>query len=74
MTSSRLRAECDKSEEHSFLARKQGVLDASPLGSFMRKWDFLIIGALLWTAVVTPAEVAFSGEFEQRVVRVEQNH
>ena len=60
MTSSRLRAECDQNEEHSFYARKQGVFVLSPLGSFMRKWDFLIIGALLWTAVVTPAEVAFS--------------
>ncbi|CAL6363199.1 unnamed protein product [Bathycoccus prasinos] len=59
--SSRIRAECDENNDtNSFYARKQGVFVLSPLGSFMRKWDFLIICALLWTAVVTPAEVAFS--------------
>ena len=43
-----------------YYARKNGVFVISPMGSFMRRWDVLIIGALLWTAVVTPAEVAFT--------------
>jgi CRP-like cAMP-binding protein len=49
-----------KSLTSSFYARKQGVLVLSPFGTFMRKWDLVIIGALVWTAIVTPAEVAFA--------------
>lgn len=60
-SSQRIRAECvGGNDTNSFYARKQGVFVLSPLGTFMRRWDFLIIGALLWTAVVTPAEVAFA--------------
>lgn len=60
-SSKRMRAECEGLDNaNSFYSRKQGVFVLSPLGTFMRRWDFLIIGALLWTAVVTPAEVAFA--------------
>ena len=36
----------------------------SPNGDFMRKWDFMTIMALLYTAVYTPYQIAFRSDME----------
>ncbi|CEM39207.1 unnamed protein product [Vitrella brassicaformis CCMP3155] len=47
----------DTSLWREYLQRADCVLD--PMGPLMRVWDAVIVVVLIWTAVVTPYEVAF---------------